>query len=71
MYDMYEFNRPDARPPATRPARGAERAVTRPARAAERTAARRARPGRPAADALQVALDRRDNGGDAAGAVDQ
>lgn len=71
MYDMYEFNRPDARPPATRPARGAERATARPSRGAERATARRARPGRPAADALQVALDRRDNGGDADGALDQ
>ncbi|HEV2375104.1 MAG TPA: hypothetical protein VGS19_23470 [Streptosporangiaceae bacterium] len=55
MYDMYEYNRPEARAP--------EQEVTRPAR--------RVRPRRPAADALQVALDRRDNGGDASPSRDQ
>jgi len=56
VYDMYPWHsvRPEGRPPQTPPARGDA--------ASPRT------PPEDAINAVQVALDRRDNGGDAAAA---
>ena len=60
MYDMYPWNQPADGSPAARP---------RPAR----RAARRPGTGRaaPATQALQMALDRRDNGGESAATAGQ
>ena len=62
MYDMYPWNQPAG--PDERGRRTTRPAVPRPA-----TRPRRRVPSGPAAAALQVALDRRDNGG-ASPAVD-
>jgi hypothetical protein len=69
VYDMYYWDQSD------HPARGG---TVRPARRAGRTVSATARPGRavaagggPAAHAVQVALDRRDNGGDSSATSDQ
>jgi len=75
VYDMYHWDQPDSaagsgteRPP--RPVHGAERpgrrvnGTERPRRQVHGVS-RPAQPGPAAAHAVQVALDRRDNGGDA------
>ncbi|MGP7999028.1 MAG: hypothetical protein ACLPKI_17175 [Streptosporangiaceae bacterium] len=64
MYDMYPWNQPGAHD-------GQRRRAPRPAaRRPAATAGRRA-PAGPAARALQVALDRRDNGAASPAADDQ
>jgi hypothetical protein len=55
VYDMYPWNEPEEHGDP------ADRATRRG----------RGRPGQPAAEALQVALDRRDNGGESPAGTDQ
>jgi hypothetical protein len=64
VYDMYPWNQP-----AGHEDRG--RRTTRPATPRPATRPRRRAPAGPAAAALQVALDRRDNGGASPAADDQ
>ena len=64
MYDMYPWNQPVG--PDER-----GRRTTRPAARRLATRPRRRAPSGPAAAALQVALDRRDNGGASPAADDQ
>ncbi|HTT54932.1 MAG TPA: hypothetical protein VMH35_26385 [Streptosporangiaceae bacterium] len=63
MYDMYPWNRPGGH-------QGQRRRASRPAARRAATAGRRA-PAGPATRALQVALDRRDNGGASPATGDQ
>jgi len=64
VYDMYYWDQPD------QPARGG---TVRPARRTGRASSATAVPagGGPAARAVQMALDRRDNGGDSGATADQ
>jgi hypothetical protein len=64
VYDMYPWNQPAG--PEDRSRRAARPAAPRPA-----TRPRRRAPSGPAAAALQVALDRRDNGGASPAGDDQ
>ncbi len=64
MYDMYYWDQPDP------PARGVTEHSGRPAGGARRRGGLTGRAG-PAAQAVQVALDRRDNGGDSSATRDQ
>ena len=64
MYDMYDWDRPD------HAARGGGRHPSRLVRGT-RHPRRGTMPAGPAAQAVQVALDRRDNGGDSGARRDQ
>ncbi len=69
MYDMYPWNQPASHDgPRDRVRRAGERGATAPRRPAK---PRRGAPAGPAAAALQVALDRRDNGGASPATGDQ
>ena len=63
MYDMYPWNRPVGAARSSSPASAA------PARSSAAPAPESSRANEGAQAAVQVALDRRDNGGDAWGAV--
>jgi hypothetical protein len=69
VYDMYPWNQPASHDdPRARVRRARTGRATSPRRAAK---SRRPAPAGPAAAALQVALDRRDNGGASPAADDQ
>jgi hypothetical protein len=69
VYDMYPWDESGPAPSAPAPAAPAPAAPARTRLPAPRDGRRPMAPAEPATRAVQFALDRRDNGGDAAGAA--